>query len=140
MVTDNPNFTVIHSYSRAQALEEGELVDADSLEEGMTRSAGFTIPVALTRAAWLDCVHWDETIEATKCQATGQDPKGRLWDVLGMARLAAMGGRGSTAPVSVLRVPADGSSCSPEVAVLRLQVGPGDQGEPVATLLLPGED
>src|ERR1700694_4913366 len=40
--------SVIHSYSRAEALEDGALIDVTST----TREAGFLIPVALTRAVW----------------------------------------------------------------------------------------
>jgi hypothetical protein len=39
---------VIHAYSRAEALEDGVLVDVTST----AREAGFRIPVALTRAVW----------------------------------------------------------------------------------------
>ena len=46
---------VIMSYTRAQALEDGVLVDAGPL----AREAGFHWPVALTRAVWEDCVSLD---------------------------------------------------------------------------------
>ena len=39
---------LIHSYSRAQAIEDGVLVDVSET----AREAGFTVPVAITRAAW----------------------------------------------------------------------------------------
>ena len=43
--------------SRAQAIRDGRLID-------ITRQAGrvgFRVPVAITRAAWLDCVEWADT-------------------------------------------------------------------------------
>ena len=68
--------------ARAQALEDGVLVDATAT----AREAGFRYPVALTRAAWEDCVAWTD---ANSRRQTFQDQPGRLWDMLGMARLAA---------------------------------------------------
>jgi hypothetical protein len=38
------------------------------------------------------------------------------------------------------RVPRDGRSTKAELTTLKLIVGPGDQGEPVITILLPDED
>ena len=44
---------VISTYSRAQALEDGVLVDAGPL----AKEAGFRWPVAITAAAWEDCYY-----------------------------------------------------------------------------------
>ena len=38
------------------------------------------------------------------------------------------------------RVPRDGWSTEPTLMTLKLMVGPGDEGEPVTTILLPNED
>ena len=38
------------------------------------------------------------------------------------------------------RVPRDGKSTEPAITTLKLIVGPGDEGEPVVTLLLPNKD
>ena len=38
------------------------------------------------------------------------------------------------------RVPRDGKSTEATITTLKLIVGPGDQGEPVITILLPDED
>ena len=48
---------VISIYTRAQALADGILIDAGS----MAREAGFKWPVAITVAAWEDCVAWTES-------------------------------------------------------------------------------
>ncbi len=74
---------VIHTHTRAQLIEDGDLIDVSET----AREAGFTVPVAITRAAWADCVEW--TAETDKRKATIQDEAGRLWDVVYMARLAA---------------------------------------------------
>ena len=47
---------VVASYSRAQAIEDGVLIDVTS----MAGEAGFKWPVALTHAVWCDCVAWTE--------------------------------------------------------------------------------
>ncbi len=69
---------VISTYSRAQALEDGVLVDAGE----MAREASFRFPVAVTAAAWADCVAWTD---ADSARQVHQDPSARLWDVLFMA-------------------------------------------------------
>jgi hypothetical protein len=124
----------IYSYSRAQALDDAVLVDVtnDATE------AGFRIPVALTAAAWVDCVKW--TTEDNRRQ-TVQDQQGRLWDVLWMAHLAARAARGSSETLfSLYRVPRGGCGIKPRLVTLKLTIGPGDAGEPVATIMLPTED
>ena len=77
---------VIYSYTREQALEDGFLVDVSETAS----EAGFTIPVAMTRAAWTDLVEWNDNNRAF------QDEAGRLWDVLTMARYFARGVKGSS--------------------------------------------
>ncbi len=57
---------VIHSYTRKQATEDGFLVDVTET----AHEAGFSIPVALTRAIWEDCVEWDELIPRDKLTKT----------------------------------------------------------------------
>jgi hypothetical protein len=43
---------LIHRYSRAQAIADGVLIDVSEA----TKEAGFKFPVALTAAAWAQCV------------------------------------------------------------------------------------
>ncbi len=47
---------VISTYTRAQAIEDGVLVDAGSTAQ----EVGFSIPVTLTSAVWADCVAWTD--------------------------------------------------------------------------------
>jgi Family of unknown function (DUF6573) len=119
---------LIHSYSRAQAIEAGGLVDVTD----RARETGFRIPVALTAAVWGDCVAWD------RYQRAHQDEAGRLWDVLTVAHRAARTHRGDRAGFTVLRIPRGGLRVEPVRLVLH--VGPGDRGEPVVTIMQPGED
>jgi hypothetical protein len=68
---------VIYSYSRAQAIEDGVLVDVSET----AREAGIRFPVAVTAAVWAEYVAVPDAVEA-------QDEAGRLWDVLWMTRCA----------------------------------------------------
>jgi len=71
---------IISLYTREQAIEDGFLVDVSD----MAKEAGFKWPVAVTRSVW------DKVVTPALHDAQhGQSEKGRLWDVLWMARLAA---------------------------------------------------
>ena len=70
---------VISSYTREQAIEDGYLIDITNHE--LTKEAGFKVPLAITRDLW-------HKIEVPKDLEGMQDLKGRLWDVLFMAKLA----------------------------------------------------
>ena len=77
--TGSPFFgEVVYSYSRAQALADGVLIDVTDT----AREAGFRWPVALTAGVWADCVEWSDIDSAKQ---TPQDESGRLWDVVFMA-------------------------------------------------------
>jgi hypothetical protein len=123
------NADLIHVYSRAQAIADGGLIDVSA----MAREAGWRAHVAVTAAVWGDCVAWD------KYQPADQDEQGRLWDVLTMALFAARGRRRSNRMLfTVLRIPRGGQL--PEPVRLAIEIGPGDAGEPVITIMQPEED
>lgn len=126
---------VIYSYTREQAIEDGNLVDVSETAQ----EAGIRFPVALTRAVWEDCVAWGE--EDNKRQ-TYQDESGRLWDVLFMLRFAIqrMPEDRDTLFYEIRRVPRGGRGRMARKVVLKAHIGPGDQGEPVITILQPQED
>lgn len=121
---------VVFSYSRAQAIADGVLRDVTV----MAQEAGFRYPVALTAAAWVDCVAW------VAGDSSGQSEAGRLWDVLHMARLAARRAACRLVLFTVLVVPQRGTSSRPQPMLLKMIVGPGDDLEPVITIMLPSED
>lgn len=117
-IVDNIFGEVISSYTRAEAIDDGILVDVTE----MAREAGFLFPVALTRAAWEDCVAWNQT---DTDRQTHQDEAGRLWDVLWMAKHGArMGGREIS--FQLLRVPRSGRGTKPRLVTLKAVCGPGD--------------
>jgi hypothetical protein len=124
----------IHVYTRAQGIADGVLVDVSET----AHEAGFKWPVAMTREAWTDLVHWDEDTEKRK-GFTGQSEAGRLWDVLNMARLAAHRGSGVETLYTMIRTPEPGRARQPRRVTVKLVSGPGDDAEPVITLMMPHE-
>lgn len=123
----------VYSYSRAQALDDGYLVDVTKT----AREAGFRFPVALTRAAWNDCVEW--TDEDSTRKHWPQDQSGRLWDVLTMCRFYMRGAvrrdpNTDRFAMQVLRVPREGRGTKARTVTLWAHVGPGDNAESVITI------
>ena len=118
---------VISTYSRAQALQGGVLVDATE----KAREAGITYPTALTAALWARYVEIPDDIE-------GQDEDGRLWDILNMFRFAAKhSGKGTELRFDVL---VKNDQSEPRQVTLKATCGPGDTPEPVITIMLPEQD
>ena len=126
---------VISMYTRAQAIEDGHLIDVSET----AHEAGFTLPVAMTATVWADCVAWTE--DDNKRQ-TYQDESGRLWDLCYMASQGIRTSKdsGDRLMFQLYRVPRDGRSTKAELTTLKIIVGPGDTPDPVITLLLPNED
>ncbi|WP_374259067.1 DUF6573 family protein [Aquabacterium sp.] len=133
-LNNDPFGELIYSFSRAQAIEDGVLIDVTETAQ----EAGFRLPVALTSAAWHQTVEWTDV--DTRRQ-TPQDESGRLWDVVWMAYLAARRASGGCrVQFNVLVVPRGGAARRPRLMALVMNIGPGDDGEPVITLMLPNED
>ena len=131
-----PFFTqedLIHCYTRAEAIEDGFLVDVSEI----AGEAGIRFHTVLTRDVWEDCVAWDEVDDNRKPSFTGQDEQGRLWDIVHMLAitLRALINRDiDRIGFKVLRVPREGKGVKPKTVQLQAQVGPGDEGEPVITI------
>lgn len=124
----------IHVVTRAQLIEDGELVDVST----MAAEAGFKTPVAITRAAWADCVEWSE---ADTQRQTHQDEEGRLWDVLWMCLQVARVAKAQSAfGFKLYRIPRGGRGLRARLTSLKACIGPGNAGEPVVTIMLPSED
>jgi hypothetical protein len=122
-------WTIIHTYSRKQAIDDGVLVDVSE----MAREAGFVFPVAVTAGVWSECVRVPEG-------ASGQDEAGRLWDVLVMLCVAIRKSRDASRVDFAVRVQNDDSGEMPPLVPLYAVCGPGDDAEPVITVMLPHED
>lgn len=125
---------VIYSYSRAQGIADGVLIDVSET----AREAGIKFPVAITAAAWADCVAWDEATEKRK-GFTGNSERGRLWDVIWMLRVNIARG-GSVIRYGLYRIPREGRGTKARVATLKAVCGPGDTAAPVITIMMPNEE
>jgi hypothetical protein len=115
----------IYGYSRAQAIEDGELVDVTTT----AKEAGFTVPVAVTRAVWVGAVKVPEGVRL-------QDEAGRLWDILWMLRNAIKGARGPRVEFSVYVRNHNGPDfAEADRRTLISVIGPGDTPAPVITIM-----
>ena len=122
---------VISAYSRAQALEDGVLVDVTT----MAAQAGIRFPTALSQE-----VHARYVVVPRGVQA--QDDTGRCWDIVWMLRLRLRG-----RPVSeLLEGPAyftvlvrnDNQRAAPVRLAAHCTLE-GEGGAPVLTVMLPSE-
>ena len=121
------NADLIHRYTRADALRDGVLIDVSAT----ANEAGIRFPVALTRAAWEQCVTIPPGVVC-------QDEAGPLWDVLFLLACAVRGGGGSEVRFGV-HVRNDNRDRAPPMVRLKALCGPGDQGEPVVTVMMHDE-
>ena len=120
---------IISSYTRAQAIDDGELIDVSET----AKEAGITVPVALTSAVWARYIAIPNGVQC-------QDEAGRLWDVVYMLRVAIKQGQGGSVINYKLHVRNDNRDRTPPLVSLKAICGPGDNAEPVITIMLPGED
>ncbi len=118
------DWDIIYSYTRAQAIEDGVLIDVSALAQ----EAGFKIPVAITSNLYQQWI---------ACDIPGQDETGRLWDLLTILRLEAKGSESDTIIFEVFfQVEED----KLERAKIKAVICPGDTPAPVLTIMLPEED
>ena len=126
---------VIDAYTRAQAIEDGILVDVSDT----AREAGFTIPVAIT------CTVWNRIIALPDGYRGFQDESGRLWDVLWMARHYALRASDSdrvTMCVLVRDIRKDlrDSNRAPRKHFPIVAISTGDSGEAAITIMFAEDD
>ena len=120
---------LIFSYSRAEAIEDGVLVNLSEVAGDVCRQH-YKVPVACTAAVWA-------IIErAIKNPRWSNDLNGVVHDILYMSRKASRAVDGSTVVFTVIITGAGRR----RYHQFKLVVGPGDGGEPVATIMMRGED
>jgi hypothetical protein len=124
---DNLFGDVIYQYTRAQAIEDGVLIDVTET----AREAGISFATAMTAAVWAECVTVPEEAEC-------QDEMGRLWDVLTMLRYAIVHSKATQQIAFSVAVQNDARRA--RQVQLKALCGPGDQAEPVITIMMPNED
>jgi len=148
---------VISVYSRQQAIDDGILVDCEQAPMGEMRRQLMKWPLAMTATAFHRYV-WPIDEEANL--PSGQTLEGRFRDVVWMFH-AAVKGRVPARRIDPCNLlfdfyciaadPAVSSNetidetarCGPEgmrLVTLKAVSGPGDDGEPVMTFMLPEED
>ena len=121
--------TVIISYSRAEAIADGVLIDVTET----AKEAAFRIPVALTSSVWAEYVAEPSGVE-------DEDESGRLWDVLWMLSIAIRSNRDAREIRYQLHVKNDNRGGVPPLIELKAVCGPDDDGMPCVTVMLPNED
>lgn len=122
---------VISAYSRANAIADGVLIDVTQA----AAARGFKVPVALTHSVYADCVQWTDA--DTERKNLYQDEAGRLADVLSMALIAIRTNHPDADRLvfRVVRVPNAGKVREAQTVKLVMQIGPGDDLEPVITIM-----
>jgi hypothetical protein len=120
---------LIHSYSCAQAIEDGVLIDVTQT----AKEAGIRYPVALTKAVWERCVTVPPGVQC-------QDEAGRLWDVLWLLRVAIEASDGGPRILYGAHVRNDNRERTPPLVRLKALCAPNDDGSPCITVLMPDED
>lgn len=118
---------VLAEYTRAQAIEDGVLVDVSKV----AREAGIKYPTAVTRRVWDEIVTPPEV-----ARKSGETDEGRLRDILWMFRIAARRWQGSFVRFPVIA----GYNQGRRSVILKAVCGPGDSFQPVITLMMPDED
>ena len=120
---------VLSVYTRAQAIEDGVLIDVSQF----AKEAGFKYPMAVTGRVFQEVIVPPDEVSST------QDDIGRLWDVLNVLRMeikrAAPGQNRIDFHILVQNKPG-----KLQKQPLYSTCGPGDDLEPVLTVMMPDED
>ena len=120
------SWPIIFSYSRAQAIEDGVLIDVTA----EAKSYGFKLPFVIGDNLFNRYVTPPPGLEGE-----GQSLAGRLHDLMSLAAVSARTGlQQDRVEFEVLFLMKPGKH---EKVRCVLHVGPGDHGEPVLTLCLP---
>lgn len=122
MSCENPFGETIYSYSRAQAIDDGVLVDlshVDSIRQHWKH------PFACTSAVW--------GIIEEALHRPDQDSCGICHDISTMAKLAIRSARDAEQILFTVLI-------TGKKHALKLHIGPGDTAAAVLTLMLPYED
>jgi len=131
---------VIDIYTRAQAIDDGVLVDVTET----AKEAGIVYPTAVTQALWNGYIEPPESLKGI------QDMQGRLWDVLTMFSFGARAMKKANIDVeesqkdtaqtlyfkTIFQMPSSTINPKMETVDLKAICGPGDNAEPVLTIML----
>jgi len=121
---------LIDSYSRAQAIADGVLIDVTELAQ----TIGIRYPTAVTEALFQGYIK-----PPLAHEDSGQSVNGRLHDVLFLLVLSIKGAHRNTNEIH-FKVAFLMDSMKTEVVAVWALVDGGDDGKPVITIMLEGED
>lgn len=116
---------LIQISNRKEAIADGALIDVTATAQ----EAGIRHPTAVTREVW-------ERFVKVPQGAVGQDEAGRLWDILWMLQIAARKSAPKETSLQFTLWVHDGEEM--QYVLLKAICGPGDDLEPVITVMLPG--
>jgi len=121
---------VIYSYTRSQAVADGQQVEVTKTAQ----EAGIRFPVFLTRAVY-------DVYVTVPPGVTGQDEAGRLWDLVWMLRFAIHHARPGVERIPVAFYVRNDNRAARLVKLIAT-CGPLDidDPKPTITILMPGED
>ncbi len=129
----------ISVYTRRQAIEDGVLVqlsgpgyEGDAAIPALVAEAGIKFPVAMTVSAFTTLC-----VPSKKAEERGESLIGRLWDVLFVFREYAKRISGGRLTYKIVCTDSDGKAKTHEILAV---CSPGDDAEPVITLMFPWED
>lgn len=134
---------LIDVYTRAQALADGVLVDVTKT----AKEAGIVYPTAVTQGLWSEYIEVPESLKGL------QDLEGRLWDVLTMFACSARAMKKANTDVvesqkdtaqtlyfkTLFQMPTKTGSPKMKTVDLKAICGPGDNAEPILTIMLVNE-
>ena len=121
-------FDFIHRYTRAQALEDGVLIDVSD----SARAIGIKFPTAMTWTVWCRCIEIPPGTDA-------QDEAGRLWELLWMMRLAISRSQEKETDTVLFDFFVHNNGRREKVT-LKAVCGPSDDASPCITIMMPDED
>jgi len=122
---------LLFTYTRAQALADGFQVDVTTTAQ----EAGIKVPVFITRGVYSQYVQ-------VPADVTGQDERGRLWDIVWMMRHAIRRAQPGRVRLPVLLYVRNSDRLPARLTKLIAMVGPVDidNPAPAITVMLPDED
>ena len=128
---------IISSYTRAEAIEDGVLVYVSE----WAKEVGLKWPTVVTRRVWDECIGLPDPLTPA-LENHGQSERGRAHDVLQLAvwAIKATLKKNQNAETAHYQVNVVGEHGRRRLHSLYIHVGPGDEGEPVFTIMVVGED
>ena len=118
---------IIYAYTRAQAIEDGVLVDLTDI----AKTRGILIPLALTSTAFHEALNAPFITKGDELA-----PLFTIVRFLDWVRTACR----TAAPAAGSEFVAPFTRIDAKAVSLKIHIGPGDRGEPVFTVMLPDED